>query len=67
MPPIDNRLELVARHAVGVQVQLLWDPACDELAVRVVDTRTQELREFPVAADEALAAFRRPFAVAHAG
>ena len=63
---VDNRLELVSRDTAGVHVQLLWNPQDDALAVRIVDARTAERREFAVAAGEALDAFRRPFAYAHA-
>lgn len=68
MPALaDPRLELAARDALGVRVQLLWDPDDDGLAVRVVDLRTEDRREFAVEPEDALDAFRRPFAFAHAG
>ncbi|MGZ4353522.1 MAG: hypothetical protein ACXVZ4_08245 [Gaiellaceae bacterium] len=58
----DRRLELIAREAAGVQVQLLWNPEDDSLAVRITDLGQAEHKEFHVTADQALDAFRRPFA-----
>jgi hypothetical protein len=63
----DSRLELIAREAAGVQVQLLWDPGDDSLAVRITDLGQSEQKEIPVTADQALDAFRRPFAYSRAG
>lgn len=63
----DRRLELIARESSGVQVQLLWDPEDDSLAVRITDLRQQERKEIRVTPDEALDAFRRPFAYSRAG
>lgn len=63
----DTRLELISREASGVQVQLLWNPEDDTLAVRITDVRQQEQKEIQVTPDEALDAFRRPFAYSRAG
>lgn len=63
----DQRLELIARESSGVQVQLLWDPDDDTLAVRITDLHQQERKEVRVGQDEALDAFRRPFAYSRAG
>ena len=58
----DQRLELIARESSGVQVQLLWNPEDDTLAVRITDLLQQERKEIQVTPDDALDAFRRPFA-----
>lgn len=63
----DRRLELIAREAAGVQVQLLWDPHDDSLAVRITDLGQAERKEIVVSPEQALDAFRRPFAYSRAG
>ncbi len=63
----DRRLELIAREAAGVQVQLLWNPEDDSLAVRITDLGQSEHKEIHVTAEHALDAFRRPFAYSRAG
>lgn len=68
MPTVqDKRLELIAREAAGVQVQLLWNPEDDSLAVRITDLGQDERKEIQVSPDHALDAFRRPFAYSRAG
>jgi hypothetical protein len=68
MPAVeDKRLELIAREAAGVHVQLLWNPADDSLTVRIVDDGQQEEKEIPVSPEQALDVFRRPFAYSRAG
>lgn len=63
----DKRLELISREAAGVQVQLLWNPDDDSLAVRITDLGQAEHKEIHVTAEQALDAFRRPFAYSRAG
>ncbi|HEY6030055.1 MAG TPA: hypothetical protein VIU44_05810 [Gaiellaceae bacterium] len=63
----DTRLELIAREAAGVQVQLLWNPEDDSLSVCITDLGQSEQKEIAVTADQALDAFRRPFAYSRAG
>jgi hypothetical protein len=59
-----GRRELAHRSADGVEVTLLWDPAADAIAVRVVERDTEVCFELPVARDQALNAFNHPYAYA---
>ena len=64
LTPIDSPRELDSRESDGLEVTLVWYPARDEIAVKVLDTRTGERFEFPVDASEARDAFEHPFAYA---
>jgi hypothetical protein len=57
-------VELDYRRGADIEVSLLWDRSTDQLIVTVRDNRTGELREIPVASDQALQAFRHPYAYA---
>jgi hypothetical protein len=52
--------ELAHRNADGIDVALLWDPRTDSVVVAVVDD--SESFRIAVDADEALDAFRHPYA-----
>jgi hypothetical protein len=56
--------ELDARSGDGLEVELLWSPASDALVVRVLDAKSGDRFELDVGPDEALDAFRHPFAYA---
>lgn len=56
--------ELAHRTSNGVDVQLVWRPESDTLAVLVHDASTEETFELPVERDRALDAFHHPFAYA---
>jgi hypothetical protein len=56
--------ELDARANDGVEVRLLWDPPSDHVAVEVVDSRSGEHFALAIDAEDALDAFRHPFAYA---
>jgi hypothetical protein len=56
--------ELAHRVADGLHVTLWWHPAQKSVSVAVDDRRTGERFELPVPGDEALFAFRHPFAFA---
>jgi len=56
--------ELAHRVADGLHVPLWWLPAQKSVSVAVDDRRTGERFELPVPGDEALFAFRHPFAFA---
>jgi hypothetical protein len=58
--------ELDYRENDGIEVSLLWSRIDNSLSVRVVDTRTDEKFRLAVQANEALDAFRHPFAYARA-
>lgn len=60
----DNARELDYREGDGLEVSLLWYPAEDSIAVKVLDTRTGERFEIPVDAASARDAFNHPFAYA---
>lgn len=62
-PEIEIR-ELDRRIADGIEVALLWSAQMDGVLVTVVDTRSFESFELDVAAEDALDAFRHPFAYA---
>jgi hypothetical protein len=64
LTPTDMARELDYRETDGLQVALVWYPAEDAIAVKVLDTRTGERFEIPVDADDARDAFDHPFAYA---
>jgi hypothetical protein len=57
-----NPRELDYRESDGISVSLLWYADLDTVSVRVVDGQTEEEFEVEVAADDALDAFRHPYA-----
>ena len=61
---MDAPLELDARHAAGIDVELLWDPRTRGLSVVAHDATTDETVTIYVEADQALEVFRHPFAYA---
>ena len=63
-PDIEIR-ELDRRIADGIEVTLLWSEQMDGVLVTVVDRRSLESFELEVAAEDALDAFRHPFAYAY--
>jgi hypothetical protein len=56
--------ELDYREGDGLEVALVWYPDRDEIAVKVLDTRTGERFEIPVDPTSARDAFEHPFAYA---
>jgi hypothetical protein len=62
--PTDTHRELDSRESDGLEITLVWYPAEDAIAVKVLDTRTNERLEFPVDASDARDAFNHPFAYA---
>jgi hypothetical protein len=60
----DRARELDHREADGLEVTLVWYPAEQAIAVKVLDTRTGERLEIPVDRADALEAFNHPFAYA---
>ena len=56
--------ELAHRVSDGIHVTLWWHPVDQSVSLRVDDRRTGERFELPVPGDEALFAFRHPFAFA---
>jgi hypothetical protein len=56
--------ELNYREGDGLEVTLVWYPESEEIAVKVLDTRTGERFEFPVDPASARDAFQHPFAYA---
>jgi len=61
---MDGPLELDARHAAGIDVELLWDPRTHGLSVVAHDATTDETVTIYVEAAQALEVFRHPFAYA---
>jgi len=61
---MDGPLELDARHAGGIDVELLWDPRTQGLSVVALAARRDETVTIYVEADQALDVFRHPFAYA---
>ena len=61
---MDAPLELDARHAAGIDVQLLWDPRTHGVSVVAHDGMTDETVTIFVEPDQALEVFRHPFAYA---
>ena len=64
LTPTDMGRELDSRESDGLEITLVWYPAEDAIAVKVLDTRTGERFEFPVDASRARDAFNHPFAYA---
>jgi hypothetical protein len=64
MTSTDTARELDYREDDGLEVTLVWYPANDAIAVKVLDTRTGERFEFPVDPTSAGDAFHHPFAYA---
>jgi hypothetical protein len=64
MATTDTARELDYREDDGLEVTLVWYPANDAIAVKVLDTRTGERFEFPVDPASASDAFHHPFAYA---
>jgi hypothetical protein len=58
--------ELDYRTNDGIEVSLLWNRLDNSLSVRVIDAKTRERFRVAVRADEAMDAFRHPFAYARA-
>jgi len=56
--------ELDRREGDGIEVSLLWNRADDRITVFVVDSRLDESLEIPVEPQNALDAFRHPYAYA---
>jgi hypothetical protein len=54
--------ELDSRESDGIAVTLLWYEDSNQVAVRVVDSKTDEEFELPVQAADALDAFWHPYA-----
>lgn len=62
---METTVELDSRRSAYVEVTLLWQRDTDQLLVTVRDNRTGEVLEIPVAAgDQAMHAFRHPYAYA---
>jgi hypothetical protein len=59
---MDGLLQLDARHAAGIDVELLWDPRTQGVSVVAHDEATDETVTIYVEADQALEVFRHPFA-----
>ena len=66
-PTTNSLRELDHRSGDGIDVSLLWNPVTDCVSIQVVDTRSGEILEFPVAADDALTAFHHPYAFGQVG
>lgn len=59
---MEDLVELDAREAAGIAVQLLWDRRTYGLTVVANDVRLDERVEILVEPEEALEVFRHPFA-----
>lgn len=59
-----STVELDCRRGADIEVRLLWHRNTDQIIVTARDYRTGELLEIPVAAENALHAFRHPYAYA---
>jgi hypothetical protein len=64
MTSTDTARELDYREDDGLEVTLVWYPANDAIAVKVLDTRTGERFEFTIDPASASDAFHHPFAYA---
>jgi hypothetical protein len=62
--PHSTPRELDFRTGDGLETRLLWNPGDGSLTVTVDDIRTDERFVIGVAAENALAVFRHPFAYA---
>ena len=60
----DSVRQLDQRSGDGIDVTLLWDSRSDQVFVCVVDERLGETFEFGVPPQDALDAFRHPYAYA---
>jgi hypothetical protein len=56
--------ELDRRIGAGLEVVLLWYASANRVAVRVLDSQTGDRFEFSVRFEDAVDAFRHPFAYA---
>ena len=56
--------ELDARGADGIDVRLLWHPTTGTVSISVFDTKHEEAFEVVVDSEDAMDAFRHPFAYA---
>ena len=65
--PTEAPLELDHRAGDGLEVWLLWTASTNRLFVLVVDTKLEDAFELDVAAQDALDAFRHPYAYAAFG
>jgi hypothetical protein len=59
---MNAKRELDHRESDGLAVTLLWDEDADRVAIRVVDSDSDQEFELEVAARDALDAFRHPYA-----
>jgi hypothetical protein len=57
--------ELDHRVSDGIDVKLLWNSATDRVSVAVGDERSGEFFELAVDPEDALTAFRHPYAYAN--
>jgi len=56
--------ELDYREADGIEISLIWNRCSDTLSVHVFDTKSDESMEIAVPGEDALEAFRHPYAYA---
>ena len=63
---IQDWRELASRHDDGLEVSLLWSRAADAVAVVILDVRFGDGLQFEVPHEDALEAYRHPFAFASA-
>jgi hypothetical protein len=63
---VDERAprELDYRAGAGLEVSLLWYGSANRITVRVLDSRSGDRFEFRVRSEDAVDAFRHPFAYA---
>jgi hypothetical protein len=61
-----QRSELAHRSTDGIEVSLFWNKPSNRVTIELVDNRIDERREFEVANNKALDAFRHPYAYAPA-
>jgi hypothetical protein len=61
--PTDTR-ELARRTNDGFEVSMFWSESSNQITITVLDTRTDEALEFEVDGNDALDAFRHPYAYA---
>lgn len=59
---MNPKRELDHRESDGIAVTLLWDEDDNRVAIRVVDSDSDQELELEVAARDALDAFRHPYA-----
>ncbi len=63
-PDPTDRRELARRTSDGIEVTLLWSSASNQVAISILDTRSDETLEFDVDGSAALDAFNHPYAYA---